>query len=91
MASPTAIITGVLDVQPDPGNPAQVIVSTEYRMLFVPDGSSPPLLEQADLVLPDGFTKNDLKAASQNWIIASAAAKGAVLVSTRIFTIADLA
>jgi hypothetical protein len=89
-ANPTAIVTDLNDVQVDPVDPTKVNVIFTFRLLFVPTPTSPALEEQATLVLPDNFTKNDLRAASQNAMQASVTAKGATLSSNRIFGVNDL-
>jgi hypothetical protein len=89
-ANPTAIVTDILNVEPDPGDATRVLFSFTYRLLFVPTPTSPPLEEQAVLSLPDNFTKQDLRSASENWMIASVAAKGAALSTNRIFGVGDL-
>lgn len=90
-ANPTAIVSQIADVGVNPLDATKVDITIEYRFLFIPTASSPPLLEQAVLTLSDNFTKNDLRTASQNAMIASAAAKGATLSSNRIYSVADFA
>ncbi len=89
-ANPTAIVTDLNDVAVDPIDPTKVNVTFTYRLLFVPTPTSPALEEQAVLVLPDSFSKNDLRSASQNTMQASVAAKGASLSTNRIFGVGDL-
>lgn len=89
-ASPTAIVTSILDVNSHPTDPTKVVFVIEYRLLFVPDENSVPLAEQADLVLPESFSKQDVRSAAHTAIINSVAAKGAVISSNRIFGVDDL-
>jgi hypothetical protein len=89
-ANPTAIVSDILNVEPDPNDGTRVLFSFVYRLLFVPTPTSPALEEQAVLSLSDDFTKQDLRSASENWMIASVAAKGATLSTNRIFGIGDL-
>jgi hypothetical protein len=89
-ANPTAIVTDLNDVTVDPIDPTKVNVMFTYRLLFVPTPTSPPLEEQAVLVLPDNFSKNDLRVASENAMQASVTAKGATLATNRIFGVNDL-
>jgi len=89
-ANPTAIVSDILSVDVDPNDATRVLFSFTYRLLFVPAPTSPALEEQATLSLSDSFTKQDLRSASENWMIASVAAKGASLSTNRIFGVGDL-
>jgi hypothetical protein len=88
-AQPTAIVTQITDVVVDPNNATRVLLTIEYRLLFVPDAASLPLVEQATLDLADTFTKQDAKSAAQTAVIDSVAAKGASISTNRIFGVDD--
>lgn len=90
MATPTAIVTNILDIVEDPVDPTnKTLISWTHKFLnFVPEG---PLEEQGEVSFLNTLTKLQLKAAINAQIIAAAAALGVTLDTSRILTIADIA
>jgi len=88
-ASPTAVVTSIMDITDDPANPGvKTIITIVAKLLFM---GPAPLEEQISVSVPNTSTKAQTKTAIDNAIIASAAAKGFALVAARILTVADIA
>lgn len=89
MTTPTAVVTGILDIVDDPSNPgSNVVMTIVTKLLFM---GPLPLEEQIDAVVPNSFTKSQIKTTIDNAIIASAASKGYALTASNILTVADVA
>lgn len=88
-AQPTAVVTTIHDIVLGAA-PNTVDLTIVVRLLFTPLPDSVPLEEQLVLVVPDTFSKNDVRVAAHASIIASVADKGAVINSNRIFGVDDL-
>jgi hypothetical protein len=87
--SPTAVVTDIMDIQDDPANPGvNIVLTIVTKLLFM---GPLPQEEQISVIVPNTSTKAQLKAAVDNAIIASAAAKGYALIVARILTVADIA
>lgn len=88
--APTVIITNILQVNLNDQDNTKVDMVIDFRMLFTPSPSSPPLAEQATLTLDGGFSKQDARSAAIAAVTASVANQGATLNSNRIFGVDDL-
>lgn len=89
MASPTAVVTGIADIQDDPSNPGvNAVVTIVARLLFM---GPLPLEQQISVVLPNSFTKTQSQTVVNNAVIAAAAELGYALTTDRVLTIKDLA
>jgi len=63
MASPTAVVTGIADIQDDPSNPGvNAIVTVVVRMLFM---GPLPLEAQISVVIPNSFIKTQAQNSSE--------------------------
>lgn len=89
-ASPTAVVTDILAIEKHPTDPTKVVFTIAYNLLFVPDADALPQAEQAELVVPDTFSKQDVRNAAHTAITNSVAAKGGTINSNRIFGVDDL-
>lgn len=88
-ASPTAVVTGIMDIIDDPSNPGvNLVVTVVVKLLFM---GPQPQEEQIGVTIANTSTKAQTKTAIDNAIIASAAAKGFSLIVGRILTVADIA
>lgn len=90
MSTPTAIVTEIRDIIADPAFPTtKTIISWTHKFLFF--GSEGPLEEQGEVSFLNTLTKTQIKAAINAQVIAAAAALGAILDISRIFTVSEIA
>lgn len=90
MATPTAVVTNILNIVEDPAFPeTRTIISWTTKFLFFDDQG--PLEEQNEISFLNTLTKAQIRTAVNAQIIAAAAALGKSLDTNRIFTVADLA
>jgi hypothetical protein len=89
-AQPTVVVTGFLDITANEADPEKVDLLIEYRMLFVPNSTSLPSAAQSVLTVDGNFSKQDVRNAAHNAIVAQVAALGATISSARIFGVDDL-
>ena len=87
-AGPIAIVTALIDFEVDPDNANNVLIRWEFQLLFC---GPVPLAEQDQVSVSSSSTKAQIKSAINNAIIASAAAKGFSLATSKIFTVAEIA
>jgi hypothetical protein len=89
-ANPTAVVTTINDIVINPDDPTKVDFIIEFRMMFVPNDDSPPLLAQATLTVNNNFSKQDVRAAAFTAIEAKVIENGGTISSNRIFGVDDL-
>jgi hypothetical protein len=90
-APPLVIVQKFSDFILDPTNSNNVVFTVSYDIAFVPDETAVPLARQDEISLPiAGFSKNTVRAASEDRMIAEVAALGGTLTPGRIFSVADL-
>jgi hypothetical protein len=88
-AAPLVVVTSIIDIVVDPADPANnTLYIWSFKLLFAgPD----PIEKQWQVAVPNAATKNQLKTAVNDAIIAAVAADGFVVTVQRILTIADIA
>jgi hypothetical protein len=90
-APPLVIVQQFSNFQLDPTDSTRIVFTVSYDIAFVPNENSVQLARQDEIsLLASGFSKNGVRAASEERIIAEVAALGGTLTAGRIFSVSDL-
>lgn len=90
-ASPIVVVQNFSNFLLDPNDATRAVFTVTYDISFVPDENAPPKSRQDEISLSSSnLSKNTVRVAAENRIIAEVANLGATIAAGAIFTVADL-